>query len=317
MLRPPMLDVDSVIAASSWLASLPYPKIDPVAFTIPGIGFGVRWYALAYIAGLFIGWQLVVRMSREENSPFNEDQAQEFPTWVLFGLMLGGRFGYVFFYKPGYYLENPGEMLAVWNGGMSFHGGLLGIFLAIVLFCRVRKVPLGAMTDATVLVAPLGLLFGRLANFINGELYGRPTEHWIGMVFPDDPLQTPRHPSQLYEALLEGLCLFISLWVLRPFVKDKYRHGFLSGAFLVGYGLFRSTAEIFRQPDAHLGFIFSNVTMGQILSFPMILAGIVVMWQVARLGPPEPPAAKSDESDESKDDAAADDDKGNEASPEA
>ncbi len=258
------------------LGALPFPEIDPVAFQIGK--FAVRWYALAYITGLIAGWRLCVWQSRRDGALFDEEVAHEVPTWVLFGMLLGGRLGYVFFYKPLYFMDNPAEIIAVWNGGMSFHGGLLGIGLAIVLLARLRDVPIPALTDAVVLVAPIGLFLGRCANFINGELYGRPTDHWIGMVFPADPDQVARHPSQLYEAFLEGVALITVLWILRATVAPRFKPGFLSGAFLIGYGVFRSTAELFREPDAHLGYLVGGLTMGQILSIPMVIAGGVVIY---------------------------------------
>jgi len=307
------------------LVGLPYPDIDPVAFEIPGLGWPIRWYSLAYISGLIAGWRIAIWLSRQPGSAFNEDEANEFPTWVLFGLMLGGRFGYVLFYKPRYYFGEGQwwEVFAVWQGGMSFHGGLLGIMLATYLFARTRKIPVAAMSDLVVLVAPIGLFLGRCANFINGELYGRQTDHWIGMVFPKDPEQWTRHPSQLYEAGLEGVALFTTLWVLRRTVAKKFDHGFLSGAFLIGYGVFRSTAELFRQPDEHLGFIISGLTMGQLLSFPMVLAGAIWIYFVVSKGPVDHEAraaekaaarkAAADAKDDAKDDEKAqeaDDDAG-------
>ncbi len=269
----------------SWL---PFPEIDPIAFTIWGVS--VRWYALAYILGVVAGLILGVWMSRDPKSGFDRDQALTFPTWVLVGIVVGGRLGYVLFYKPRHFFEYPGDIIAVWQGGMSFHGGLIGVVLATFLFCWIHKIKVAAMTDFTVLAAPIGLFLGRIANFINGELWGRTTDHWIGMVFPTGGPE-PRHPSQLYEAATEGILLFAVLWILKGTVARDRPHGFLSGAFLIGYGLARSFCEFFREPDAHLGFVLGPFTMGQLLSVPLILAGIALIYFTGRRGADEPPAA--------------------------
>ena len=198
--------------------------------------------------------------------------------WATLGIIFGGRVGYILFYKPAYYLDNPLEILAVWQGGMSFHGGLLGVILATWWFSRLRGYSWIAIGDIVACTAPLGLFLGRLANFINGELYGRVTESPLGMIFPDGgPL--PRHPSQLYEALLEGVILFsLLLWFAHK--KSSFmRTGFLSGVFLTGYSITRAFAEIFREPDPHLGYLFLETTMGQWLSLPLLLIGI---WLIIR-----------------------------------
>jgi phosphatidylglycerol:prolipoprotein diacylglycerol transferase len=201
----------------------------------------------------------------------------DFLFWATIGIVLGGRIGYVLFYKPGYYLENPLEIVFLWRGGMSFHGGLLGVFTALLFFARSEKVPLTALSDIVAAAAPIGLFLGRLANFVNGELFGRPTDVPWGMVFPAGG-PVVRHPSQLYEAGLEGIALFLALFVLVRLGALR-ASGRLTGAFLVGYALARLVSEMFREPDLHIGFLAGGITMGQVLSLPMLLAGIgFIVW---------------------------------------
>lgn len=254
---------------------MPFPAIDPIAIEIGPLA--IRWYALAYIAGLLGGWWYVRWLVQHSPKPMSVAQVDDFLIWATLGVVIGGRLGYVLFYKPVYYLGNPLEIFMVWKGGMSFHGGLLGVVAAIVAFCRSHKLNILAVGDVISVVAPLGLFFGRLANFINGELFGRPAPDvpWA-MVFPHGG-PVPRHPSQLYEAALEGLVLLIIMHLLWRSEFLRRRPGFLFGAFLAGYSLARIVAEVYREPDAHLGFIAGGVTMGQILSVPMLLAGIVIM----------------------------------------
>ncbi|PIW29292.1 MAG: prolipoprotein diacylglyceryl transferase [Rhodospirillales bacterium CG15_BIG_FIL_POST_REV_8_21_14_020_66_15] len=287
--------------------ALAFPAIDPIAIEIGPIA--IRWYALAYIAGLILGWRYMLRMTGDlplRDVEVADEEAEEgktktktktktkiiqepvvtrlhvddFLVWATVGVVLGGRLGYVLFYKPGFYLEHPLNILTVWQGGMSFHGGLLGVCVATVLFCRKREVPLFTFADMMGCAAPIGLLFGRIANFVNGELFGRPADVPWAMVFPHGgPIA--RHPSQIYEALLEGLLLFVVLAVLRRRPGLRARPGFLAGAFFAGYGAARITAEFFREPDAHLGFLFQGATMGQLLSLPMIAFGL---WLIRRSG---------------------------------
>lgn len=264
------------MTASLPLLALTFPEIDPVLIQIGPIA--IRWYALAYIAGLFIGWRYCVRLG-ERYSPAKFAPAffDDLLLWATLGVVLGGRIGYVLFYKPIYFLTDPIQILKVWEGGMSFHGGMLGVALAIVLFSRHRKLKILAVGDVVAAAAPIGLFFGRLANFINGELFGRATDVPWGMVFPHGGPE-PRHPSQLYEALLEGLVLFVLLYVLVRFGAMRHR-GSIFGTFLVGYGISRFLVEFVREPDAHLGVLFQFVTMGQLLSLPMILfGGFLILW---------------------------------------
>ena len=259
--------------------AIPFPMIDPVLVEIGPIA--IRWYALAYIAGILLGWRLARVLVQRSPQVATPDQVDEFITWVTLGVILGGRLGYVLFYRPGYYLTAPWEALAVWHGGMSFHGGALGVIVATFLFARRNGLDWVAFADRVVCVVPIGLFFGRIANFINGELWGRVTDVPWAMVFPTGG-PDPRHPSQLYQAGLEGLCLFALLMILARSEAIRSRPGILSGTFLVGYGVARTIGEFFRQPDAHLGFLFAEATMGQLLSLPMILAGA---WLILRAKP--------------------------------
>ena len=214
--------------------------------------------------------------------PANEEQIDDLLLWVTLGVIVGGRLGYVLFYNAPYYLANPGAALAVWQGGMAFHGGALGVILAVIYFARKNKIPLLSLGDMVAITVPFGLLSGRLANFINGELWGRVTDAPWGVIFPGaGPL--PRHPSQLYEAALEGALLLLVLNVLAWRFKALTKPGLLTGLFLIGYGASRFVIEYVREPDAHIGFIFDIVTMGQILSLPMMLAGAgFVYWATTR-----------------------------------
>jgi phosphatidylglycerol:prolipoprotein diacylglycerol transferase len=258
------------------IAALSFPQIDPIAISLGP--FAIRWYALAYIGGLLIAWWywrwLATRPPRDVGSEAFDD----FLLWATLGIVLGGRLGYVLFYKPDFYFANPLEIFMVWQGGMSFHGGLLGVAVAEVAFARRRGIPLFALTDIVACGAPIGLFLGRIANFVNGELFGRPSEAPWAMVFPSDVERLPRHPSQLYEAGLEGILLFLALYALVR-LRALEVSGLLTGAFLIGYALARMAAELFRGPDAHLGFLLGGVTMGQVLSLPMALAGLgLVIW---------------------------------------
>ena len=260
------------------IPALLFPNFSP---NIVAFGpFVIRWYALAYIVGLVLGWRLLRRLVRLSPEVASQTQADDFLTWATVGVVLGGRFGYVLFYQPSFYFQNPLLALEIWRGGMSFHGGFLGVTAATIWFCRKNKIPLLAFADRIAVVAPIGLFFGRLANFINGELWGRQAPDWLpwGMIFPTGG-NIPRHPSQLYQAALEGLLLFLLLFALSRVQGLRARFGLLTGMFLIGYGLARIGGEFFRQPDAFLGFLFAGATMGQLLSVPMVLAGL---WLVLR-----------------------------------
>jgi phosphatidylglycerol---prolipoprotein diacylglyceryl transferase len=255
-----------------------FPQFDPVIVQIGP--FGIRWYELAYITGLVLGWRLLrylVRLSPAVATPL---QADDFLTWATLGVVLGGRLGYVLFYQPSVYFAHPAMIFAVWEGGMSFHGGALGVTIAILWYCRRNAIPLLGFADRVAVCAPIGLGLGRIANFINGELWGRAAPDWLpwAMIFPNaGPM--PRHPSQIYQALMEGLLLFIVMFALSRREAIRARFGCLSGAFLVGYGIARIVGETFREPDAFLGFLIGGATMGQLLSVPMVLAGA---WLILR-----------------------------------
>ena len=257
-------------------SGIAFPDLDPVIFQI-GF-FALRWYALAYLFGIAFAWWMLRKMSVYSQSTFTVLKIDDFLLWAILGVICGGRLGYILFYNLSWYLENPADIIQVWHGGMSFHGGLLGVIMATVLFCRKKKINLFMTADMLCVVAPIGLFLGRLANFVNAELYGRVTTSvpWA-IIFPNaGPL--PRHPSQLYEALWEGIALFIILNVVW-WKSEKYRmrYGFTAGVFFCLYGAGRLFLELFREPDAHLGFIFSHMTMGQILCLPMIAFGFLLI----------------------------------------
>ncbi len=257
------------------IAALTFPQIDPIAISFGP--FAIRWYALAYIGGLLLAWRYCRWLTTRPPQKVGAEAFDDFLLWATLGIILGGRLGYVLFYKPGFYLANPQEILMVWRGGMSFHGGLLGVAVAEIAFARRRGIPLLALTDIVAVAAPIGLFLGRIAHFVNGELFGRPSELPWALAFPHGgPLA--RHPSQLYEAALEGLVLFLVLYVLVR-LRALERKGALTGAFLIGYALARMLAELFREPDSYLGFLAGGVTMGQVLSLPLLLAGLgLVIW---------------------------------------
>jgi phosphatidylglycerol:prolipoprotein diacylglycerol transferase len=257
-----------------------FPHIDPVAFSIGPLA--VRWYGLAYFAGILLGWlymrRLVAdaRLWRGRPAPLTLADVDDFLLWGTLGIILGGRLGYAIFYQPDHYFDDPLGFFRLWEGGMSFHGGLLGIILAMAFFAFRRSIRLLSLFDIVAAAGPIGLFFGRMANFINGELWGRPTDMPWAMVFPDSDLQ-PRHPSQLYEAVLEGILLFLVLRILTHRYFGLTRPGLTGGAFIAGYGAARIFVELFREPDAQLGFISGWLTMGMILSLPMVLIGLAAM----------------------------------------
>jgi phosphatidylglycerol:prolipoprotein diacylglycerol transferase len=264
------------------ILTIPYPDIGETLFEIGPIA--IRWYSLAYIAGLVIGWRYCRRLALRPPQRLTPDDFDDFLLWATLGTVVGGRLGSVLFYNPAHYLANPLEILYLWRGGMSFHGGMLGVLVAVALFARRRNVPIVAFADYISAAAPIGLFFGRLANFVNSELWGRASDVPWAMVFPKDPEQLPRHPSQLYEAGLEGLLLFLLLYLLIR-RGALTRPGLVSGTFLIGYGLSRFFVELLRQPDHHLGFLVGGTTMGQWLSAPMLLAGLgLLVWSLRDAG---------------------------------
>jgi phosphatidylglycerol:prolipoprotein diacylglycerol transferase len=252
--------------------AISFPMFDPVAIQIGP--FAIRWYALAYVVGLIAGWRYCMWLASRPPLPLARTLFDDFLVWAVLGVILGGRVGYVLFYNFSQYLQRPQEILMVWRGGMSFHGGLLGVILAMWLFARSRKLPFFALADVVACATPIGLFLGRLANFVNGELFGRPTDVPWAMVFPNGGPE-PRHPSQIYEAALEGIVLFAALFAFARFTAARSKLGMLSGVFLVGYGLSRFTVEFFREPDPQLGFLAFGTTMGQLLSLPMIAVGLL------------------------------------------
>ncbi|ANT60639.1 prolipoprotein diacylglyceryl transferase [Salipiger sp. CCB-MM3] len=288
-------------------AAIPFPPLSSEVFSISAFGmeFALRWYALAYIVGIIIGWRIAVaavkraRLWPADTPPMSPAQVEQLLTWVILGIILGGRLGFVLFYQPAYYLTHPAEILMVWHGGMSFHGGFLGVLIGFLGFCLKNRIPLGSTADMLAISVPPGLFLGRLANFVNGELWGRPTDLPWAVIFPGDAAQAcgqavgelcARHPSQLYEAALEGILLgALLLWLAlrKGGLKTPWQ---LAGVFLAGYGVARFLVEFVRQPDAQfvspgnpLGLAWQvggyGLTMGQMLSLPMILVGIgLILW---------------------------------------
>ena len=252
-------------------APLQFPGFSPIIFSIGP--FALRWYAIAYILGLLIGWRMLRRLVVRTPIVATALQVDDFLTWATLGVVLGGRLGYVLLYQPGAYLAAPLTIFQVWKGGMSFHGGTLGVTVALVIFCLRNRINVLGFADRLAMVCPVGLGLGRLANFVNGELYGRITGSPLGMIFPNGgPL--PRYPSQLFEAGLEGVLLFFIMLVLAFGTSAQSRRGLLSGLFLIFYSLARITAEFFREPDAFMGYFAGGVTMGQLLCLPMLLLGL-------------------------------------------
>ena len=268
--------------------AIPFPDIDPVAVQIGPIA--IKWYGLAYLAGLLLGWLYIRRLLSQtklwaaERPPFLPQKVDDLLIYMVAGVLIGGRLGFVLFYEPSYYLENPLDIFAVWKGGMAFHGGLFGSGVAIWIFSRRNGINPWSTSDLCTATVPIGIFFGRIANFINGELFGRPTDAPWGMVFPEARLNYPdveptaRHPSQLYEAVLEGLLLFIVLRILTHYYGALKRPGLVTGTFLVGYALARSTAELFREPHFAHSLNIEPLTVGIAYSIPMLLLGLSVIY---------------------------------------
>jgi phosphatidylglycerol---prolipoprotein diacylglyceryl transferase len=272
------------------LLVIPYPQIEPVLIHIWG-PFSIKWYGLAYVAGLVLGWLYIKyllaegRLWAHDKPPFARQDTDDLFIYIAAGVLLGGRIGHVVFYEPAHYIANPLDVFAIWNGGMAFHGGLIGSILAALLFARRFKADAWSVLDACAAAVPIGLFFGRIANFINAELWGRETTLPWAMVFPTDPSQLERHPSQLYEAFLEGAVLFAVLWWLTHRLSALKRPGMVSGTFLLGYGLARSFCELFREPDEGHILNLGLLTAGIIYSLPMIAAGIWIMREAGKRTP--------------------------------
>jgi len=293
------------------LFAIPFPTIDPVA-----VAFGplaIRWYALAYIIGLLIGWRYCLLLADRPPNLVSRRDIDDFLVWATLGVVLGGRAGFVLFYNLPYYIDHPAQIFELWHGGMSFHGGAIGVTIAIVLFARARQLSIFALSDIVIEAIPIGLFFGRIANFINGELWGRITDVGWAIIYPNGAvspdavppalrelcqsvtfadgspgLNCPRHPSELYEAACEGILLFLLL-LYAEHRGARRRPGVETGIFLVGYAIARASGELFRQPDVQLGFLFHiggfGVTMGQLLSIPVLIAGLVIIWWAGRRSP--------------------------------
>lgn len=265
-----MLDV----FAASVLA---YPQIDPIIVQVGPVA--IRWYSMAYIGGIMFAWWYIRKLAGRPGAAMSAMHIDDFITWAVFGIILGGRLGYVLFYNLPAYIADPLAILRLWDGGMSFHGGFGGVVIAIILYCRKHRLDLMRVADVVAIVSPIGLLTGRIANFINGELWGRATDVPWAMIFPSDPLQIARHPSQLYEALGEGLVLFLILQFLYHKTRlAKDMPGVIAGLFMIGYGLTRILVEFVREPDAHLG-LTAGISRGQMLSVPMFL---LALWLISK-----------------------------------
>jgi phosphatidylglycerol---prolipoprotein diacylglyceryl transferase len=261
------------------IAALPYPHIDPVFFELGPLQF--RWYGLMYLIGLSAAYFLIRRKAAAKGLGLTSDQIYDMVVFAAFGVFIGGRIGYTLFYNFPYYSQHPLKIFAVWEGGMSFHGGLIGTTIALLLFSKRRGIPFYTIGDLAAAVTPIGLFFGRLGNFINGELFGRPTDVDWCMVFPAGG-PACRHPSQLYEAGLEGALLFTVIWLVG---RRPTPPGTLVWTFITGYGICRLIVELFREPDQHMGFVLGPITMGQMLSAPMVLLGIfMLVWGYHKAG---------------------------------
>ncbi len=257
-------------------------SLDPILFSLGPLRVG--WYGLMYVVSFFTGYWYYLRESRRGNAPMQPDDVSSMLVYGIVGVIVGGRLGWVIFYGGLPYFVEPWRILETWKGGMSFHGGLLGVILAMWLFSRRHRIHPVDLSDFVLVWVPVGLFLGRIGNFINGELYGKPTDGTWGVVFPGDPLGLPRHPTQLYEAFLEGIVLFGVLWVMRGRVR---RQGHQSAVFLLLYGVFRFAVEFIRLPDADIGYLWHFLTMGQLLSVPMIAVGLAWALYLILRPPPE------------------------------
>jgi len=279
------------------MLAIPFPEIDPVAVAFGPVA--IRWYGLAYFAGIIIGWWYARRLVADQRlwggqpAPLTESDIDDFVLWLVIGIVGGGRLGYAIFYQPGHFLDDPLGLFRLWDGGMSFHGGLAGVIIAMTVFALRRKIRVLSLFDVCAASVTFGLFFGRLANFVNGELWGRTTDAPWGVVFCNDFIrdryqgicpagELPRHPSQLYEAALEGLLLFVVLRILTHRFQSLTRPGLTGGVFIAGYGIARILVEQVREPDEQLGFLAGGLTMGMMLSIPMVLVGIIAIVMALR-----------------------------------
>ena len=255
------------------MQGLSFPDISPIIFSIGPVA--IRWYSMAYLVGILLGWYLLNRTVDKYKLKLTRQNVEDLIFYITLGVILGGRLGYAIFYGGSAMWENPLRLLEIWKGGMSFHGGIFGVIIAIYMFTKKINYKFLALTDVIVLYAPIGLFLGRLANFVNDELWGRVTTVSWAVRFPSGGY-LPRHPSQLYEAFFEGLVMFVVLNVLWRFDAVRSKKGLVSALFVMFYGLFRISMEQFREPDAHMGYFFGVLTMGQLLSIPLIMLGAIV-----------------------------------------
>ena len=248
-----------------------FPNINPIALDL-GL-LQIRWYAISYVTGILLSWFLILKIIKIKKINIDNQTISELISNCIIGIIVGGRLGYVIFYNYEYFSNNFLEIFKVWNGGMSFHGGLIGVIIAVIYTSKRTKTSLMLLADLVAIVSPVGIFFGRIANFINGELYGRVTTHPFGIIFPNGG-NIPRHPSQLYEAFFEGFLLFLILLIFLQFKKIIKSSGILAGCFISIYGFFRFFIEFFREPDNHIGLLYLDLSMGQFLCLPMILIGV-------------------------------------------
>ncbi|PPR47679.1 MAG: Prolipoprotein diacylglyceryl transferase [Alphaproteobacteria bacterium MarineAlpha5_Bin9] len=253
-----------------------HPLIDPVIFSFSFIE--IRWYGFAYVLGFIIGIYLIKYINKNLSKPINSKFFDDLFIWSILGVIIGGRIGYILFYQTNTILNNPIHIFYIWEGGMSFHGGLIGIIISIFIFSKIKKVNFFYLSDLISIAAPIGIFFGRIANFINVELYGRSTNFPFAIIYPSIDGDT-RHPSQLYEAFFEGLILFIILFITSKYFLKNKMYGVITSLFLIFYGIFRFLLEFLREPDPQIGFLFNFLTLGQILSVPMIMFGIIILWK--------------------------------------
>jgi phosphatidylglycerol:prolipoprotein diacylglycerol transferase len=254
---------------------LNYPQINPVILRLTE-QLAVSWYSLAYFVGIMYGMHFSIWASRRYSLGFEKKDIEDVFGFGILALIFFGRLGYVLFYGLSHYIEKPIDIIKTWEGGMSFHGGFLGVMIISYIFCRIKKLNYLKILDLAAVSTPLGIMLGRIANFINAELYGRATDSWIGMIFPTDPKFIPRHPSQLYQSFLEGFVLFIIMNLMFFKFKKYNKTGFISSFFCIFYGLFRFIVEFFREPDAQVGYIFKVFSMGQVLSISIVMIGVFI-----------------------------------------